>query len=332
MNRRDTMLALLAIGAATDPFRVHAHAPHTGKTPKIGVLWHAGSAEEEGKYFGALLQGFRDLGYVDGKNIAFEHRFPAEQYDRFNGFAAELVQLKVDAIVAVTRPAAAAAQRATATIPIVFLLVPDPVGSKFIDSFARLGRNITGLSNLASDLTAKRLALFKETVVGLSRVALLVNPSDPEVARRIVEEIRTAAALLKVTIEPVEAREPVALEQAFSAIARSRLEGVVLPPDGMFFNERSRIAKLAIANRLPTIHVNGDTVDAGLLMSYGPNNEAIFRRAATHVDKIIKGIKPGDIPAEQPTKLELVINMKTAKALGLKIPQPILIRADRVID
>ena len=309
-----------------------AEAQQGKAIPVVGDLWHATSAEEEGKLFTAVQKGFRDLGFVEGQSIVFENRFQAEQYERFNDLAAELVRLKVDVLLAVTRPAAVAAKRATTTIPIVFILVPDPLASGLVDSLARPEGNITSFSSIATVLVAKRLEIFKQAIVGLSRVALLVNASDPEVARRTVKDAQGAAALLDMVIQPVEVRTPNDLERTFSAIAHDRFDGVAVAPDGMLYNERRRIARFALSHRLPTIHPSGDTVEAGLLMSYGPNLEAICRRAPVYVDKILKGAKPRDLPVEQPSRFDLVINLKTAKALGLTIPPSVLGRADEVIQ
>jgi putative ABC transport system substrate-binding protein len=223
-------------------------------------------------------------------------------------------------------------KRATTTIPIVFILVPDPVASGLVESLARPGGNITGFSTVAIDLTAKRLEIFKQEIAGLARVALLVNPSAPDIAKRTVEDTQRAAALLNLTIQPFEARSPDELERTFAAIRQSRVGGLVVAPDGMFYNERTRMAQRALAHRLPTIHPSGDTVHAGSLRSYGPNLEAICRRAPTYVDKIPKGAKPGDLPVEQTTKFDLVLNLKTAKTLGLTIPPSLLGRADEVIQ
>jgi putative tryptophan/tyrosine transport system substrate-binding protein len=212
------------------------------KLPRVGVLWHADSAEEEGVYFTALQQGFHDLGYVEGQNIVFEHRFALEQYERFDAFATELVRLKVDVIVAVTRPAAAAAQHATTTIPIVFVVVPDPVGMKLVESLRRPGGNITGVSQMATDIIGKRVEIFKEALPGLSSVALVLNPTDPVLARRNLEEVYAAAARLSITVHPVEVRRPVDFEAAFKLIDRLRVEGIFTGIDPLFYSERKRIA------------------------------------------------------------------------------------------
>jgi putative ABC transport system substrate-binding protein len=273
-----------------------------------------------------------ELGYVESKNIALDDRFAAERYERFDGLAAELVQLKVDVLVAVTQPAALAAQRATTTIPIVFILVPDPVASKLVRSLAHPGGNITGLSQLALDMSAKRVELLKQMVPSVSRIALLVNPGDPVVTRRTFDESRTAADRLNLTIEQVEARTPSALEQSFSVILEKKLDGVVIASDSMLFNERQRIADWAISRKMPTMMFNGEMPKSGGLMSYSASNPALFLRAAAFVDKILKGAKPADLPVELPTKFELVINLKTAKELGITVPTPLVVAADRVIE
>jgi putative ABC transport system substrate-binding protein len=330
MGRRE-FIALLGCAAAAWP--LGARAQRAGRiTPRVGVLWHAGNEQEEAIYLEAFRQGLRDLGYVEGKNIALENRFAAEQYDRFSSLAAELVGLKVDVLVAVTVPAALAAQGATTTIPVVFILVPDPIGIGLVKSLAHPGGNVTGLSQTAFDIAAKKLELFKEAIVDLSRVAFLVNPGNRAVAHRYVEVTQAGAGPLSVIVQPVEVRASDELKRAFSAITQDGVHGVVVMPDGMFFNERSRIAELSLEHRLPTMMFNKETVQAGGLMSYGPSTPALFRRAATYIEKILKGAKPSDLPVEQPTKFELIINLKTARALGLTVPPTLLVRADEVIE
>jgi putative ABC transport system substrate-binding protein len=329
MDRRRFLLTSLA-GALAPPL---AEAQHGGKVPKVGVLWHAGNAEEERIPLGALVQGFRDLGYISGKNIILEHRFPNEDPERFVSLAAELVQLKVDVLVAVTRHAALAAQGATQTIPIVFMVVPDPVGMKLVDTLSRPGKNITGMTNMAVELVPKRVQLLKEAVMTLSRMALLVNASYPGAARRYIEIGEAAARPLGVTLQPVEVRTADDLESAFSVVTRSRLQGVSLTVDGLFYAQQARIARLAQERNVPLIGYTREMVDeAGMLMSYGPSNVASFNRTAYFVDKILKGAKPADLPVEQPTKFELAINLKTAKVLNLAIPPSLLVRADKVIE
>jgi putative ABC transport system substrate-binding protein len=214
----------------------------------------------------------------------------------------------------VTRLAAVAAQRATSTIPIVFVVVPDPIKSGLIDSFARPGKNVTGLTNMAVDLAAKRLEIFKEIIPGMSKLALLVNATDPQVARGFVEETETASRKLGVGVRPVEIRAPEDLDKAFPVIAAERLDGVYAVQDGLFFAERFRIARLALAHRLPISSPNGEHTAAGHLMSFGPDQPSIFRRAGYYVDRILKGTKPADLPVEAPTRYDLVINLRTSCA------------------
>jgi putative tryptophan/tyrosine transport system substrate-binding protein len=331
MITRRSLLVALGVGSLSTALPVFAQ--QGGKSPRIGVLWHAGSAEEEKIPLGGLVEGFRNLGYVDGKNIVLEHRFPNEQPDRFVSLAAELVQLKVDVLIAVTRNGALAAQSATTTIPTVFIAVPDPVGSKLIDSLARPGGNITGLTNMAVELVPKRMQVFKEAIPGLSRMALLVNAGVPDSARGYTEIAQTAARPLGVTLQPVEIRTAADIERAFSMTTQSRLQGMCLTSDGLIYVEQRRLAQLAQERNLPLIGYTREMAQwTGMLMTYGPSNVALFRRAAYFVDKILKGAKPGDLPVEQPTIIELVINLKTAKALGLTIPPSLLGRADEIIQ
>jgi putative ABC transport system substrate-binding protein len=326
--RRREFIGLLG-AAATWP--TSARGQTRGKAPTIGVLWHAANAEEEKFPLSLFRQGLQDAGYVEGQNIHVEHRYPAEQPERFIALAAELVRLNVDIIFTVTRLAALAAQRATKTIPIVFVAVADPVGSKLIDSLARPGGNVTGLSNMALELTPKRFELLKE-VVGLSRAALLVNATDPAAAR-YVELSTTAVGLLGVTIESIEVRTPDDFGRAFAEISKRGLQGIVTTQDGLIYNEQPQMFRLALQHRLPLIGYSREMAFNGALMSYGPNNAIMFRRAAAFIDKILKGTKKvGDLPVEQPTKYELMINMKTAKAIGLDVPPVMLSRADEVIE
>lgn len=235
-------------------------------------------------------------------------------------------------MVAITRPAALAAQRATTTIPIVFVAIPDPVGSKLVASLARPGGNITGLSNFALDLTAKRVEHLKELVPSVSKIALLVNPNDKDTARRYIEEAQGAADKLKVGLHPFEVRAPRDLAPAFSQMRDNQIDGVVVTQDGLFFATRQDVAYLALTHRLPLTVYSRETVEAGALGSYGPSNLSIFRRSGFYIDKILKGTKPADLPVEQPTKFEFIVNMKTAKALGLDVPLHLQQRADEVIE
>jgi putative ABC transport system substrate-binding protein len=327
MLRRDLLKAIG--GAAVLP--TCANAQQRG-VPRIGVLWHAGSAEEEAIYLGALQHGLAGFGYADGKTISLDHRFPNEQPERFARFAAELVTLNVDILVAVTRPAALAAQQATSSIPIVFVVVADPVGTKLVSSLARPGGNITGLTNIATELSAKRLAMFKEAFPRMTRVALLVNANDNQGIVLYLGETRRAATALGLDVQPVEVRSIADFEQACDKIVEGHFDGIVVGPDGLFFQGRSAIAQSALKRRLPLMMFSRETLQAGALMSYGPDVRAIFRRTAFYIDKIVKGEKPRDLPVEQPTKFDFLINLATAKALGVELDPLLLARADEVIE
>ena len=328
MKRREFITLL---GGAAAACSITARASSRA-VPLIGVLWHAGSAEEEGVYVDALRQGLVDRGYVVGQNINLEHRFPAEIPERFDRLAAELVALDVDILVAINLLDALAAQRATKTIPIVFVYVADPVGSKLVASLAHPGGNITGLSNFARDLVAKRVEYLKKLVSGLSRVALLVNPNDRESTRRYTEEAKAAADKLDLIVRPVEIRTSADLAPAFSAMHGEQINGIVVTQDGLFYANRKEIAALALANRVPAIVYSRETVEVGALASYGPSNYAIFRRAGAYIDKILKGARPAELPVEQPTKFEFIINLKPARVLGIDVPPNLLALADEVIE
>ena len=328
MQRRE-FIGLIG-GAAAWPLA--ARAQQQRRAPVVGVLWHAGSAKEEVAFSRPLKAGFTDLGYIEGKTIVFEERFPAEEKERFDAYAIELVGLKVDALIAGSIPAAFACQRATSTIPIILVGNPDPVGLKLVSSLARPGGNITGLSAMAFDLAAKRVQLLKEAISDLSRVALLINPSDPNGANRLIAEIQPTGDRLQLSFQAFEVGSPAELEGAFKKIAENQFGAVVVAQHSMYFNERRQIANLALANRLPTMVPADVFVEAGALMSYGPSWPAIFSSAAGYVDRILKGAKPADLPIQQPTKFELAVNLKTAKAIGLTIPPTLLARADKVIE
>ena len=329
LRRRDF---ITLIGGAAAVWPLVARSQPFKRVPRIGVLWHAGSAEAEGEYFLAFRQGFRELGYIEGRNISFEDRFPNEDRERFKRFADELIALKVDLVVCVTQPAADAARAATKSIPIVFISVPDPVGSKLVDSLAHPGANITGLSNMATDLMTKRLQLLKEMVPRLSRGAILVNARDVASTRRNLNELRPAAATLKVSVQPYEFGAAEELERTFSAVVTDGMQGVFVVNDPMIFTARKRIADLALANRLPLLLQNRPGAEAGALMSFGPDSRSLFHRAAFYVDRILTGASAGDLPVEQPTKFEFLINLKTAKLLDLEVPPTLLARADELIE
>jgi ABC-type uncharacterized transport system substrate-binding protein len=327
MKRRE-FLGL--VGAAVASPLVYA-APNKRK-PIVGVLWHAGSEQEEAVFLGEVRRGLRDLGYEEGQNVTLVNTYAAEQYDRFARNARRLVDENVDVIVAVTRPAALAAQKATATIPIVAVVVPDPVGSGLVASLARPGGNITGLGNLGVDLAAKRVELMREAVDGLTKVVLLVNPSDPGLAKIFVEESKTAATRLGLSIQVVEIATAEEIDAGFATISQSGRTGVILNNDALLLTQAERIARLATARGMPTLAFVAGMAKQGALLSYGPDNLAIFRRSASYVDKILKGARPAELPVEQPTDYQLFINLSTAKTLGISIPATLLSRADGVIE
>jgi putative tryptophan/tyrosine transport system substrate-binding protein len=326
--RRREFITLLG-GAAAWP--VVAQGQQKRRIPRVGVLWHAANAEEEGPLFTALVDGFRALGYIDGQNITLEHRFPNELPERFKSMAAELVSLNVDVLVSTGNNAAPYAKNATATIPIVFNLISDPVGLKLVESLARPGGNATGLSFFTSELIGKRLQLLKEVVPDLSRVAQLVNPLA-QISRLYIELTQAAAVQLGLTVERFEVRSRDELVLAFEAMPKSGMQALVTNADGLAFAQRELIGQLALKTRLPTAVFMRETLVPGTLLSYGVDSLAICRRTAVYVDKILKGAKPSELPVEQPTKFELLINLKTAKALGLDVPPMLLGLADEVIE
>ncbi len=310
-----------------------AEAQQAGKIYRIGLLL-ALSPELVQAVLDAFRQGLRDLGYVEGKNIVIEYRSAEGKLDRLPGLAAELVRLKVDVIVTGLNPGTVAAKQATTTIPIVMAIGINPVGAGLVPSLARPGGNVTGLTyDVSPEIHAKRLQLLKEVVPQVSRVAVLWDPSfAPDVVEISARAVRNAAQKLGVTLHFVEVRGPDDFDQAFAAMARERANGLLAFGGPLLFAHRRRIADLAAKHRLPATYVVREFADSGGLFSFGANQADLYRRAATYVDKILKGAKPADLPVEQPTKFELVINLKTAKALGLTIPQSVLIRADEIIQ
>jgi len=309
-----------------------AEAQPAVKVYRIGLLGGSPPKTPGGRRaWEGFFQGMRELGYVEGQNIRIEGRFYGDHTERLPALAAELVQLKVDVIVAGAAPAPEAAQRATSTIPIVMAVHYDPIGSGLVVSLANPGKNVTGVSVLGPELVGKRLQLLKEVIPGISLVAVLSNPTDTAQAL-LLREAQVAARSLKVHLQVLEARAPSDFTGAFSAMTKERAGGVIIFTSSMFYDQRARIAELAARNRLPAIYSVKDYAEAGGLMAYGVNLGESFRRAATYVDKILKGAKAADLPVEQPTKFELAINLKTAKALGLTIPPSLLQRADQVIE
>jgi putative ABC transport system substrate-binding protein len=328
----DRRTFLTGTGAALFATPFAAEAQQAAKIARIGFL--ATNLAATPHLPEAFLQGLRDLGYVEGRNVVIEYRDAEGKPERLPALAAELVALKVDVIVTGGTPQALAAKQATRTLPIVFASAPDPVESGLVTSLARPGGNVTGLSALAQELVGKRLEQLKHAVPGVSRVAVLWQPGafGERTERDMLKEAEVAARALGVRLHFVEARGPEDFDRAFSEMTRARAGALAVSSGSMFIIERRRLVDLAAKNRLPALYPTRESVDAGGLMSYGPNLADAFRRAATYVDKILKGAKPGDLPVEQPTKFELVINLKTAKALGLTIPPSLLGRADQVIQ
>jgi len=324
---RRKFLATLG-GAAASPLA--ARAQQGGRIPRIGFLWHAGSREEESMNFEAVIEGFAKLGYVEGRNIILEHRFPNEEPERFRTMAAELVALNVDVLM-VTATGAPYLRDATTKIPIVFVAVPDPVSMRLVQSLARPGGNMTGLSNFGEELAAKRLQLLKELVPGLSRVALLVN-RDLLSKGFYIEGSRMAADKLGLAVQVFELTSVEDLEPTFDAMVQAGMQAVTLAQGGFAFSRRATVAKLALARRLALCAYNKTTFDAGALMAYGPNSLDAFRRMAVYVDKILKGAQPSELPVEQPTSFELFINLRVAKTLGLDVPVHLQQIADEVIE
>jgi len=323
-----SLAALLAVFLLAAPLAVEAQVP--AKVFRIGFL-ATNTPAATAPRLEAFRQGLRDLGYVEGRNIAIEYRWAEGRVERLPDFAVELVGLKVDVIVALSTPDALAAKKATRTIPIVFVTAGDPVGSGLVAGIARPGGNVTGLSLLAPEIVARQLQLLKEAVPKVSRVAVLSNPANPYTAL-LVKETEAAARSLGVRVQLVGVRGADALDDAFSAIAKERPGALFVLFDPLLFGQRTRIAEFANKNRLPAMYAHREYAEAGGLMAYGSDLRDNFRRAATYVDKILRGAKPADLPVEQPTKFELVINLKTAKALGLTIPPSLLQRADEVIQ
>ena len=325
MERR-TFLGVFA-GTALHVARV-AYGQPAARVYRIGFLT-AGSAEQTAPLFRALDEGLRDLGYIEGRNIAFERRHADGRMERLPDLAAELVRLRVDVIVSGSNPITAAAKRATTTIPIVMIGVLDPVGSGFVASLARPGGNITGVASDANaEIYAKYLGLLTEIVPGLSRVGVL---RQADFGNFGVAQLEAAARKLNVALDVAEIRSVDQLEGAFATMTGKRV-GAVIVVGSLFYLRRQQLADLALKHRLPAIHAVKEYAQAGLLLTYGPNLQEMYRQAASHVARILRGARPADLPVELPTKFELVINRKTAKALGITIPKDLLLRADEVIQ
>jgi putative ABC transport system substrate-binding protein len=326
MTTRRRFLAVLASGVLTAP--IAALAQSRGAVPKIGFLTLRSRGHELET---AFVAGMRELGYVDGKNIAIEWRFADGKAERLPVLAAELVTQRMDLIVAASTQAIQAAAAATTSIPVVFPANADPVGAGFVKSLSRPGGNITGLSTIAADLGGKQIELLRTMVPRLSRIAVLVNPTNVGSAL-VVKDFETSARKAGVSVLNFEAQTPDGIERAFTAMAAARADAVTVAIDGFFNQAAKQIAGLALRQKLPFISTQQLDAEAGSLMSYGASLTANYRRVATYVDRILKGAKPADLPVEQPMTVELVLNLKTAKALGITTPQSLLVRANRVIE
>ncbi len=324
--RRSLCLATLVLGLLTAPLA--ADTQQAGKVPRVGFLRAEVPPES---YIEAFRQGLREHGYVEGQNILVEYRWAEGNEERLRSLVGELIRLKVDLIVTSAPAATRAAKEATTTIPIVMVHVADPVAFGFVASLARPGGNVTGFALLFPELSGKRLEVLKEALPKLSRVAVLWNAANPYKAYDL-KEVQAVAGALRVTLQTLPVRRPEDLDEAFEAAVKSRAGGLITLEDPFTGAHRRRIVDLALKHRLPAVYATRVSVDAGGLMSYGPNPVDQSRRAATYVDKILKGAKPADLPVEQPTRFELIVNLTTAKVLGLRLPQTFFARVDEVIQ
>ena len=325
MNKKIFRLALIALLLALS---VPADAQQTGKVPRIGILAPGSSTFPTSAYHDSFRQGLRELGYIEGKNIFIEIRYAEGKQDQLSDFATELVKLKVDVIVTATRPGVLAAKNATSAIPIVFAAVGDPVRAGLVSSLARPGGNITGLSIIETELFGKRLEFLKETFPKITRVAHFRDATSPGTGSA---EMQATASALGLQLQSLEVRSAKDFDGAFEAILKERAQALTATASPVISINQQRIVAFAATNRLPAIYPYSEVIDAGGLMFYGVSFSDLFRRAATYVDKILKGAKPADLPVEQPTKFEFVINLITAKQIGVTIPPNVLVRADRVI-
>ena len=326
--RRREFITLLGSGAAA-AWPLSTRAQQSAKPPIIGYLSPT-SASTEGQWTAAFVRRLHELGWIEGSTVEIEYRWVEGHAERLSAFADELVRLKVSVIVTSATPPTIAAKRATSVIPIVFAVVGDPVGTGLVASLARPGGNVTGLSIQSVDAVSKRVELLRDVVPNLRRLAVLANESNP-VVRREAEEVQAAAHALGVEVAPLDVRRADDIAPAFAALD-GRADALYVAGDPLFFNNMPAISALALKARLPDMHSFREDVVAGGLLSYGANFPDLFRRAAELVDKILRGAKPADIPVEQPTKFDLVINLKTAKALGLTVPHNLLVLADEVIE
>ncbi len=323
-----TLSALSVLCALLLALSLPAEAQQTAKVHRIGFV--LGGSPGADSRVEAFRQGLRDLGYVEGKNIVIEWRFAEGKEDQVAKLAAELVHLNVEIIVTDGTNVTRAAKNTTKTIPIVMASDADPIGNGFIASLARPGGNITGLTNLLTGLSGKRLELLKEAIPGISRMGVIWNPENPSSVSGF-KETQEAARALAIQLQSLEVRGPDEFEGAFQAATKRQARALSVVSDSLMFNNRKRLLDIAVKHRLPTMHTQSLWVEAGALMSYGTNFPDLYRRAATYVDKILKGTKPADIPVEQPMRFEFVVNLKTAKQIGLTVPPNVLVRANKVI-
>jgi putative tryptophan/tyrosine transport system substrate-binding protein len=329
MSRRAALAVILTASVLAIPMA--AHAQPGAKVPRIAYLGNS-SAALEPELVAAFRQGLRDLKYVEGQNVVIEYRWAEGRYDRFPALVAEVVQLKVDVILTAGTPAVLAAKAGTQTIPIVMAALGDPITAGVVPSLARPGGNVTGLASMTPEIDGKRLELLKEIAPGVSRIAVLWNPANPNNAARL-KDTQAAARTLRLTLEPVVgAGDGEDLDRGLAAIGASRAQALMVESDRALLARRARILEFAAQRRLPALYPYRDFVQAGGLASYEPSYRDMFRRAAVYVDKILKGARPAELPVEQPTIFELVINLKTARSLELAMPQSVLLRADEVIQ
>lgn len=316
-------LGVLAASAA-------AHAQPTGKVPRIGFLGNSTEALEA-NLIGPFREGLREHGYVDGRSAVIEYRWAEGKYDRFPTLIAQLIDAKVDVIVTAGTPATLALKKATASIPVVMIAVGDPVGNGIVPSLSHPGGNITGLTSIAQELEGKRLELLREVVPGVSHVGVIWNAASPFQAIQ-EQALQAAAAVLKMRVLSLGVRNEAEIDRALATVTRERPGAFLVLADRLFLHHRARLMQFAAQHRLPGVHAYRELIEAGGLMSFGPSYADMHRRAAYFVDRIIKGAKPGDLPIERPAKFELVVNMRTARTLGLTIPQQILLRATELLD
>jgi ABC-type uncharacterized transport system substrate-binding protein len=328
--RRRQFITLVSAAAAA--WSLAARAQQSKNIPTVGVLWHAGSAEEEDVYLSVLVKAFNKLGYVEGKTIHLDQRFPAENPELFQKLGQELVDAHPAVLIAITAFGAVTLKKLTSSIPIVFVFVPDPLGFGLVNSLARPGGKVTGPSLMAVDLSGKRLDLLKQAVPSLSRVALLTDLKTDPARERTIKAYKAAAQTLGITLWAVDIAGPEDIEPVFAKIADDRADGVVRGTSGgLFFSLRARIGAAALAHKLPIMAYIAEEVPSGYLISYGQDLPDYVYRAVAYVDRILKGANPADLPIEQPTKLKLVLNLKTAKALGITFPQSLILSADEMI-